>query len=122
MASTLVDEQVMQTMLAARYSAQEDVTCRLQFGGALLILDAFDRKVTREEFIKILEAAIDMTDVSGRVSAFHAIRKNVRLVTAPEVCDGAIVRLQEAAGKKADRCVELAKLLVQCPSDGDAVN
>lgn len=122
MVSPLLNEDVLIQSLSV---APVDNNARqLQSGAFMLVLDAFDRKVTRDDFMTALAAAVGLHDKVGRLSVLTNIRafaerngkvSDVDLLAGEKEAQGLV--LQAAAD-----CVKMAHLLQKCPNDEDRVH
>lgn len=97
---------------------------QVQSGAFMLVLDAWDRKVTRDQFIAALGASQAMIDSVARVSLMANVKRaharndglsNVDIETALQGCmDGAKTANVE--------CLKMAHLLKQCPLSEDPIH
>lgn len=123
MTSTLVNEAMMLEFLRADRTPT-NVT-RLTNGAALVLLDAYDRKVTRDQFIAALGAALGLADACGRLSLCSNIRDHARdnddkaSLVDLEVAIHGVTNLVENATLE---CTKMAHLLQQCASDEDRLH
>lgn len=125
MTSPVLDEDVMMQALQIPGDGELGVTAtRLRSGASMLLLDAFDRDVTRDQFIAALGAAATLLDAVGRhemmtsVKAFEQTKGVVTKVDI-EVALGSIRQIIEVG---VDQCTKMAGLLRQCPLDEDKVH
>lgn len=97
---------------------------QVQSGAFMLVLDAWDRKVTRDQFIAAVGAAQALVDAVARVSLMSNVKRchagkggisDVDIETAAHGC-------MEMAKKSNLECVNMARLLKQCPLSEDAIH
>lgn len=125
MTSPTIDEDVMMQVLQIPDAEELAVTAqRLRTGASMLILDAFDRKVTREQFIASLGAAVSLIDAASRHEMMTSVKqfeqdKGIVTKVDIEVALGSIKKMIEVG---ADQCTKMAELLRQCPLNEDKVH
>lgn len=125
MTSPVIDENVM--VEALKPAAPEDIgenARRLHAGAQLLLLDAYDRKVTRDQFIAAAGAAFFLIDALGRHEMISSVKRfeiDHGIVTKAdiEVALAAVVALVQ---QHAEQCSKMAGLITQCPKDEDKVH
>lgn len=122
MSDPVIDEDVMMQALQMPGDDELATTAtRLRTGAAMLILDAFDRGVTRDQFLAALGAATTLIDAVGRheimlaTKRFDAEKGVVTKVDVEVALDG-IKKIIESG---VDQCVKMAELLKQCPLNED---
>lgn len=122
MTSALINEYKMLELL--KMDARNEGATHLATGTLLVILNAFDRKVTRQEFIAMATAALTCNDNIGRVCAIQAILDGVE-------ANGTLTRMDLQLAKKdvdgylAHSRAELQKaayLLTQIRETGEPVS
>jgi hydroxypyruvate isomerase len=125
MTSPTIDEDVM--MEALKLPTAEELPTsaqRLRSGASMLILDAFDRKVTRDQFLAALGAGVSLIDAIGRhqmllnVKAFH---QDKGVVTNVDI-ETALHSITQIIETGVSQCTQMAELLRQCPLNEDKVH
>lgn len=125
MVSPLIDEAVLIDALKPADPDQLDENViKLRSGAALLLVDAFDRKATRDQFIAALGAALGLSDIIARYETMMHVKmfeKEHGCVTKAdiEVTMGSILPKVKAY---TDQCAKMATLLQQCPLNEDKVH
>lgn len=122
MASPIIDEALIDHLLKTTPGTVEDATGRLAFGAEMLILNAFDRKVTRENFLDLLRKAINLVDGASRSAALKAVSRRPEHYQHPEIFHGVIKAINAEVTTRAKECIAWAELLSACPRDQDPVN
>lgn len=125
MTSPVIDETVMlQALKVPTPGHMSENTLRLRTGATLLLLDAFDRRVTRDQFIAALGAATELTDMLGRFETMlnvKAFLADKGAVTAADV-EVTLARVTTKIGIATAQCASMATLVHQCPTDEDRVH
>lgn len=125
MTSPIIDEDVMMEALkAAPPTAIAEHAGRLRSGAALLLLDAFDRQVTRDQFMAIMGAAIELVDNVGRFQMVHNVKtfmQETGKVGMPDL-EVTLTSLVTSVGNCTAQCTQMAKMLQECPRDEDKVH
>lgn len=125
MASPVIDENVMLKALKAPEPEQlSKNTFRLRTGATLLLLDAFDRKVTRDQFIAALGATVELTDMLGRYEVMLNVRAFEQAhggVTKADI-EVTLARVVDKIAAVTEQCASMANLVHQCPLDEDRVH
>lgn len=122
MTSALINEEMMLRNLKCE-ARGEDAT-RLATGALLVLLDAFDRKVTRQAFVAMATAALTCNDNIGRVCALQAVLDAVGTHGKLSLLDIQLAK-SDVDGYLAHSTAELQKaayLLTQLPEDGDKIS
>ncbi len=125
MTSPVIDEDVMMQALQLPTSEELAVTAsRLRTGASMLLLDAFDRDVTRDQFLAAIGAAASLIDAVGKHEIMLSVKtfeKGHGVVTKAdiEVALGSIKQMIEVG---VDQCTKMAELLRQCPLNEDKVH
>lgn len=107
----------------ASHTELRENTRRLQAGASMLLVDAFDRKVTRDQFIACVSAALGLADALGHYDMMHAVKSYAEAEGTVSAADVEIT-MQELLGKVQQytrECENFGKLLVQCPNNEDRV-
>jgi uncharacterized protein (DUF924 family) len=122
MTSALINEEMMMRNVQA--DARGDNATRLATGALLVLLDAFDRKVTRDAFVAFATTALTVNDNIGRSCAIQAI-----IDAAMEHTKLSLVDLQQAKadvdGYLASSTADLQKaayLLTQMSKTGEPIS
>lgn len=125
MTSPVIDENVMiEALQLTQPQPLSEQAKRLRTGAALLMLDAYDRKLTRDQFIAALGAAVDLVDMLGRYEAFNNVK-------AFEIEKGCVTKadLEVALATSTDKiavcseqCAKMARLIHQCSLNEDKVH
>lgn len=125
MTSPVIDEEVM--LEALQKTAPEQLsqnTMRLRTGAAMLLLDAYDRKITRDQFIAALGAAHELTDMLGRYEIMLNVKKYDQekgAITKVDI-ETTLKKVADKIGVLTTQCSEMAELVHQCPTDEDRVH
>lgn len=118
MASPLIDEDVM--VQALKTSGGEHV----RSGASMLLVDAFDRKATRDQFLAALGAVVGLLDAVSKhelmlnVKRFHDLKGGISLVDIEVTMHS----IQEQMEMGCQQCCQMAELFQQCPLDEDKVH
>jgi hypothetical protein len=121
MTSALINEEMMVKALSC--TARADNETQLATGSLMMLLDAFDRKVTRDQFVAAATAAMTCLDNIGRLCMITAVSDYVRanggltLVDIEVARDSATKLLTSSTGQ----VLKMAQLLTQLPEDGDRI-
>lgn len=123
MVSPLIDENVMVQYLQL---AEKDAPAaeRLRSGAAMLLIDAFDRDITRDQFLAALGAAVQLIDAAAKhemmtnVKAFQDTKGAVSNVDI-EVTLHSVRQIMDVS---CAQCVKMAGLLKECPLDEDPIH
>ena len=108
-------------MLGTAPSAGEGETLRTS--ALLVLLGSYDRKVCRETFFETSKAALQMSEMMGRLESVSGIRTSLtnNLLTG-EKLDEAIGVITGHAETCRKNLIKAMALLIQCPTDDDTVN
>ncbi len=101
-----------------------DNTSRLQAAALLSLLDAYDRRLTRDNFVTLASAALALHTQIGKLYLIDSVREN-GLIGALD--DGVLLSRATAGvrGLATDAHAELFKLMhkvVACPTSQDKVH
>lgn len=125
MTSPIIDEAVMMDALKMPSEDELAVTAkRLRAGASLLLLDAFDRDVTRDQFLAALGAATALMDAVGKHEMLLSVKtfeKNNPVVTKADI-EVALSSVKQLIEVGVDQCTKMAELLRQCPLTEDKVH
>lgn len=125
MTSPVVDEDVMVQCLTMPEAAEvTDSVTRIRTGATMLIVDAFDRKVTRDQFLAAIGAAVHLIDAVGK----HEMMANVKSfkdakgeVTNVDI-EVALQSILQNIEMGTEQCTKMAGLLKQCPLTEDKIH
>lgn len=118
MTSPVIDENVM--MQALKSEGGNDI----RTGATMLLLDAFDRKITRDQFIAALGAVVSLIDGVGKQEMMINVKEffqNKGSVTAADI-EVAMHSCQQIIEANVDQCVKMADLFHQMPLNEDKVH
>ncbi len=105
-------------------TVKSDTIQQVQSGAFMLVLDAWDRKVTRDQFIAALGASQSLVDAVARVSLMMNVKKaharngglsDVDIETALHGC-------HDTAKTANVECLKMVHLLKQCPLSEDPIH
>lgn len=118
MSSTMLNENLVVAMLGSAPSADHGEDLRT--AALLVLLDAYDHKVTRPDFFKMAKTALQMNEMMGRlesIAGVHASFKN-NLITDEKLAEaiGVITGHAEFCRKA---LINDMVLLMACPEDDD---
>lgn len=122
MSSPVIDETMMIHLLTLGHS--HDTANAIGTGAFLLIMDAWDRNATRDQFMAAVGAAIMTGDRVGRASIAKAVRHflqangQISLVDVETMVTGTETLLKEAVAE----CTKMGNLLKQCALDEDKIH
>jgi hypothetical protein len=124
MVSPVIDEKIMLDALTVKHVTGEN-SRRIQVGASLLLLDAYDRKVTRDQFIAALGAASSLFDSVGRFEMIAAVKsyakENGNCATLVDI-EEALASVTKLVEQFTSQCAKMATLVEQCPKDEDKVH
>lgn len=121
MTSTIINEDQMLANLSVEASAAN--LQQLQTGACMVLLDAYDRKLTREQAEVYIRHSLHLFDVAGRFHAFNnamAHYKETGAVTEVDLLQ-ALAGCEGLVKKAVAEIIKLAHLLPECPDDKDTV-
>lgn len=122
MTSPIVDENMAIHLLTLGHS--HDTANAIGTGAFLLLMDAWDRNATRDQFMAAVGAAIMTADRVGRASIAKAVRHfmqsngDISLVDVEVMVEGTEKLLKEATAE----CTKMVELLKQCALDEDKIH
>lgn len=125
MVSPLIDEDVM--FAALKPTATEQLgenAARLRAGASLLMLDAYDRNVTRDQFIATMIPAVAFLDMLSKFEMMNSVKKfelNHGCVTKADI-ETSLGEIVSHLSTCLQQCTEMAKLIQHCPLDEDQVH
>ena len=123
MPSPKLDENMM--IEALKQPASFDSLRALQTGAFMLIVDAYDRKATRDQMIAAISTSTTLLTELGKLFLIEQVH-----AAADPVAGGVtMVSIQEArealaatVARATKDALKMANLLKQCPNDEDKVN
>jgi hypothetical protein len=125
MSSPVLNENIMlEALKQSPPEALGENARRLRTGAVMLLLDAFDRKVTRDQFIAALGSATELIDMLGRfeiasnVKEFEATSGRVTKADIEVMIDRVTKQIAEFTAQ----CSKMAELVHQCALDEDKVH
>lgn len=122
MTTPIIDERMLLKVLdcTANYEHVE----RLQQGALMTIIDAYDREVTRDEFITIIQAFSSLVDSVGRLALLHNVKQFVdhHGQATPADIERAQAGVTEMAQNATKVVAEIVERLRQCPLDEDRIH
>jgi hypothetical protein len=125
MVSPVIDEDVMiDTLKQIEPEKLPENTMRLRTGASLLLLDAYDRKVTRDQFIAALGSSLDLVDMLGRFEMMNNVksfREQAGRVTGADI-EVTLASVTSKVNMYTDQCSKMAELVQQCPLSEDSVH
>jgi hypothetical protein len=96
---------------------------RLQTAALLSLIDAYDRRLTRENFLVLAEAALGMHTQIGKLYMMASVADNYNLGVLDDLMVERAVNGTSAMAVKAhDELYGLMKKVVMCPTSDDKVN
>ncbi len=98
-------------------------TGRLQAAALLCLLDAYDRKLVREHFVTLAEAALSMHTQLGKLYMIDSVRENEQIgVLDTTMLQRAVTGVQAMAINSHVELYALMKKIVACPTTADKVH
>lgn len=121
MADPVFDESCVIALLQS--TARPENVARLQTGAVQALVDLYDRKATREEFINNAGTCIALY---GQVSKLWML-DNIEAANADGVLDKNCFEtarrgLEDLIRHQSERVVEIVRRLQQCPTSTDPIN
>lgn len=125
MSNPVLDEKRIMAILSGKvpHDSQLNITCRLQTGAIMAMIDAYDRKVDRDSFILCISYAMGLHTIASKrllVTHLHELFRDDTLTDA-QFCV-AEAELNKMADTKLGELIEFVTKLAQCPVAGDSVN
>jgi hypothetical protein len=117
---TNIDETMMIAHLKS--DARAENCEKLANGALLLMLDAFDRKVTRDQFIAAASSALTCCDNVGRVSITQSLVDHIQTHKMFSLVELEIMRdeVKDYLTHSTAQCLMMADLLTKC-TNGDTI-
>lgn len=98
-------------------------TSRLQAAAMLSLLDAYDRNLTRENFVTLASAALALHTQMGKLYMIDSVRENDRAgVLDAEMLDTAVKGVRVMAIDAHAEVFGLMRRVVACPTSQDKVH
>jgi uncharacterized membrane protein len=109
---------------ALKHPATIDNLRTLQTGAFMLIMDAYDRKATRDMMITALSAATNLLTELGKLYMIEHVRNAADTIggVSPTQIEDARQGLIKQIHQTTRDAIAMADLLKQCPNDEDKVN
>ena len=118
MASTTLNEDLIVAMLGSAPSADHGEDLRT--AALLVLLDAYDRKVTRPDFFNTAKTALQLNEMMGRLESISGVHSSFKanLITDEKLTEaiGVITGHAEFCRKA---LIKNMAVLMQCPEDND---
>ena len=124
MTSPLLDEDAIIATLDLLPANNEAEANRVATGALMLIIDAVDRKATRQQLLVAVGSALELVDALGRHQTVHRLVAHIQEagpITAADMA-GAEQSVAELVRTKGNECIKMARLLKQCPLNEDKVH
>ena len=121
MASPILNEALIASMLGTEPVAASAEYLRT--AALMIIIDAYDRKIEREEFITAAKSAVQLIEMMGRlesVTGVHASFTSQHLTA--ERLEEAIRVLTSNAETNRVSLAHFMERLIQCSEDGQTIN
>ena len=121
MSSTTLNEELIVAMLGTTPSSEHGENLRT--AGLMVLLDAYDRKVTRDSFFDTARNALQLNEMCGRLESISGIHASMKanLLTAEKLQEAVSVVIGHADTCRKSLIRDMA-LLMQCPEDEDAAH
>lgn len=100
-----------------------EATSQLQSVALYTLVAAYDRKVVREEYTPVMDAAMGLHSAMGKLFMLNSIREHFTQGTLNlELLDRALTKATSYAAGNQTTLVEFMEQLVQCPTSKDKVH
>jgi hypothetical protein len=121
MVDAVLDEEHIVALLTCDIKV-ENVN-RIQAGAVQTILDLYDRKTTREEFIKLCSPCIALYGQMAKLWMLHNM-KHLYLNgdITEERLDHAVVGMEGIITTQIETVIGIVRRLQECPDTGDTIN
>lgn len=121
MSDPVIDEEEIIALLKAPVSPE--TVARLQQGAIQALLDIYDRKVTRDQFIDMASPCIALYGQMAKLWIMANVRMSYYHGDVDEVrINAAIDGLEKLARVQAESVIEVVKRLQMCPTSQDRIN
>lgn len=98
-------------------------TSRLQAAALLSLIDAYDRKLTRENFVTLAEAALSLHTQVGKLYMIDSVRENSLLGALDDnMLDRAVNGVRHMTVSAHTELFKLMRRVVACPTSDDKVH
>ena len=121
MSSTTLHEELIVAMLGTTPSSEHGENLRT--AALMVLLDAYDRKVTRDSFFDTARHALQLNEMMGRLESISGVHASMKanLLTAEKLQEAVSVVTGHADTCRKSLIRDMA-LLMQCPEDEDAAH
>lgn len=124
MADPILDEEHILEVLGLPTDASPSATCaRLQTGALMALIDAYDRRATRDQFIVIASEALALHTIAGKslmLASTHELFREEALTEASFLTASASAA--DITSGKVAALIEIVQRLSKCPTTKDVVN
>lgn len=121
MADPVFDEDYILHLLALPVTV--DCVDGLQAGAAQALIDLYDRKVTRDEFIENFAKCLSLYSYGAKLNMLHSVKARFDDKTLTENSfKETDARLCDVITKQAQTVAELMKRLKECPTSVDKIH
>lgn len=121
MADPILDEDDIMSLLRSPISAEN--VSRLQAGAVQALIDVYDRKVTRDEFVNLASPILALYGQVGKLWMLSNIRD---VYDAGNLDNGKFVAanttMEDLIRKQAETVIEIVKRLKLCSTSQDVVH
>ena len=121
MSSTLLNEDLLADILTIESSAENGPDLRT--ASLMVLLDAYDRQVTREAFFKTAKTVVQLCEMMGRLESTTGINSSfTKGNLSAEMLLDALTKITSFAEVHRKSLAHDVSLFMQCPEDGETVN
>jgi hypothetical protein len=118
MSSTLLNEDLILTLLGTAPSAEHGENLRT--AAFLVLLDSYDRRVTRESFFDTAKNAMQLNEMMGRLESVTGVLSTFKAnALSGEKMEAALETITGHVETCRKSLLHDMSLLIQCPNDGD---
>lgn len=123
MTSSILNEDLILEYLKPK-EINDEALLRLNGAARMLLIDAFDRKVTRDQFIAVIETAGQLAHAVSRRMMMQGVRDfaNEHGAVTRLVIEQTIDHLDKQMDAFGKQGAQVVQLLKQCPEDGDRIH
>lgn len=98
-------------------------TSRLQAAALMCLIDAFDRKLLREHFVSLAEAALQVHTSMGKLYMIDSVQENHRMgILDKDMVNSARTGVQNLSTRSHTELYSLMRKVVACPTSADKVH
>ncbi len=98
-------------------------TSRLQAAALLCLLDAYDRKLEREHFVTLAQAALELHTQVGKFYMIDSVRENESIgVLDTDMLNKAVIGVHIMTSDAHNALLKLMRRVVSCPTTADKVH